>query len=283
MTDKAEWLIEAARNSGRLMADPDWDVWLIHLRYPMRKAFDEGLALGFTAEELITAGVIERRMAEDLVKRRREVKPGITYTMVHPDADGGMLDRDIEDEIAWKGLHVLVLDKDGSTEEFQAECGGGVVAYTVGNFGHDGLPELITIAPDPETACETLEALSTVLRGRGRAFGNGEIVSLGRSYKIVGPVAGVGFSLLYAAGYWGSRGFTTAQGAYGEPIIPAQQVLVSDDAGRFTDDPACALRYPGVHRLIGTEEDVASGRGTATHVSAMMERVIAEHGKDGAA
>jgi hypothetical protein len=87
-------------------------------------------------------------------------------------------------------------------------------------------------------------------------------VSLGDArFKIIGPVAGVGLSLQYAAEYAGrGDGGGLLQGAIGEYLIPAMQVLISDDKGRFTDDPECALQYPGVKILTaGADCCVISG------------------------
>jgi hypothetical protein len=75
MDEHEHWLIEAARNTARLKMDPEWNTRSprdVELHLETRLALDEGLARGFTADELVAATVVERNMASAVRKTRRK-------------------------------------------------------------------------------------------------------------------------------------------------------------------------------------------------------------------
>jgi hypothetical protein len=104
--------------------------------------------------------------------------------------------------------------------------------YTIGN-AERGLPELLLIGVGRDGS-GALNVASEIIIERGKAFDDGELVSLGGKYsvKVVNADPEV-------------KQFYTVQA--GEILehqnYHVQQVIACDRQGRFPDDPACEEPY----------------------------------------
>jgi hypothetical protein len=88
-----------------------------------------------------------------------------------PNTDSGTLRKDIENDVRQSGRSVMCIfgDADGPT-----------FAYAIGN-ALKGLPELLLVGT---TKGELLNDLSQKMIDRGRAFDDGELVSLGGKFPL---------------------------------------------------------------------------------------------------
>jgi Domain of unknown function (DUF4262) len=117
--------------------------------------------------------------------------------------------------------------------------------YTVGNHGAN-LPEILVIGGDQRMSGPLAEA-AKIMRKRGAAFANGELVSLGGKY----PVKMINITCqevydLYTCGVYRH---------YNTDSYSVQQMMAPDREGRYPDDPQCAEPYASF-RLRGRDGSV---------------------------
>jgi hypothetical protein len=105
--------------------------------------------------------------------------------------------------------------------------------YTIGNHGA-GLPEILVIGGD-QRMTGPLTDVAKIMRKRGTAFANGELVSLGGKYPV--KIVSVSCPEVYD--------LYTCQVArhYNTENYAVQQMLTPDREGRYADDPQCAEPY----------------------------------------
>jgi hypothetical protein len=105
--------------------------------------------------------------------------------------------------------------------------------YTIGNHGRS-LPELLIIGNCNSTFAGILNELCELMRKRGRAFDDGELVNLGGQY----PLKIIDFPLM------AREEFTYQVGQYYQTDdYRVQQIVLCDSSGHFPDEPACAAPY----------------------------------------
>ena len=108
--------------------------------------------------------------------------------------------------------------------------------YTVGNHCR-GLPELLMIGPSNRGVGGVLDDLSEAMIKQGRAFSDGETVSLGGKFPV--KVIAADFDKA-------DRDYTVQAGAYFEEPYDVMQVVPPDREGRYPDDPLCTEPYRSV-------------------------------------
>ena len=112
-------------------------------------------------------------------------------------------------------------------------------SYTVGN-ALKGLPELLVVGLYDRSGVAVLNHLSRLMIERGRAFDDGEMVSLGGEQPLclieVGALAKETFTVQATAFY-----DETGRGDY-----RLMQAVLCDKAGRFPWDAGCAAPYAAV-------------------------------------
>jgi hypothetical protein len=115
--------------------------------------------------------------------------------------------------------------------------------YTVG-MHEAGYPELLIIGGTGPRWGATLNAFCDQVHKQKRAYRNNELVSLG------GPFP----AKIVDAGELAKRDYTCGvSGFYDHIDYLVQQILLSDAAGRYPDDPRCAKPYsdiPVLKRLL---------------------------------
>jgi hypothetical protein len=117
--------------------------------------------------------------------------------------------------------------------------------YTVGNHGAN-LPEILAIGGDQRTSAP-LSDVAKIMRKRGTAFANGELVSLGGKYPV--KMINVGCQEVYDL-------YTCAVGRhFNTEDYSVQQMMIPDREGRYADDPQCAEPYASF-RLRGRDRTV---------------------------
>lgn len=105
--------------------------------------------------------------------------------------------------------------------------------YTIGNHERN-LPELLIIGNCNAHFAAILNDLGNMMRKRGRAFENGELVNLGGQFplKVIDPPGLVtGEYTLLVESY------------YDTTVFRVQQAIMCDPQGRFPGDAGCELPY----------------------------------------
>jgi hypothetical protein len=105
--------------------------------------------------------------------------------------------------------------------------------YTVGNHGA-GLPEILVIGGDQRMS-GPLGEVAKIMRKRGSAFANGELVSLDGKYPV--KLINVNCREVYDL-------YTCAVGRhFNTESYAVQQMMVPDREGKYPDDPRCTEPY----------------------------------------
>ena len=127
--------------------------------------------------------------------------------------------------VGWSVMHI-----------FPGDDGSPGFCYTIGNADR-GLPELLLIGGCGDSWHACLNAVTEVLRKRGRAFDDGERVEYGARFPV----------LVFDARDDVRDHFTLLAGDHlGHEAYRVQQVVVADPQGRFPNEDGCAEPYRSV-------------------------------------
>ncbi len=131
----------------------------------------------------------------------------------------------VQENIRLHGQHLMGVI---ATEE-----GEMPFVYTIGNHQR-GLPELLFVGAAGGDFGRMLNFLGEMMRERGKAFYDGEQVSLGGKFPVK----------IVEAGARARADFTIQVGQYyGTQSYRVQQIVLCDTEGRFPGDPGCAEPY----------------------------------------
>lgn len=115
---------------------------------------------------------------------------------------------------------------------------GRAFYYTIGNFDA-GLPELLLVLHvSPDFAQSVLNDVGKIMRERGRAFEDGELVDIGSPAKLKVVRAPASASTDY--GILVAQYFSCMH-----TDVEMLQVLIPDPQGRFPDEEECDPVYAG--------------------------------------
>jgi hypothetical protein len=145
------------------------------------------------------------------------------------DDGGRMMDaqeyyRIVQKNIETAGQHVQEVGGDENTPPF---------LYTIGNHGKN-LPEILLIGASGKAFWGILNDLGRIMRERGRAYENGELVDLGGSFpiKMIDVPATVNDKFALQAGRY-----------YETEDYRVQQAVMCDTKGRYPGDKGCDPAY----------------------------------------
>jgi Domain of unknown function (DUF4262) len=121
---------------------------------------------------------------------------------------------------------------------------GPAFSYTIGNH-LQGLPELLVIGP---STGRYLDSLSMQMVKRGRAFDHGEIINIGLNAAKFGFTDNDKLRVkIVNASRKANEEYTIQAGQYFETEDYAvQQVILSDNEGRFPGEKGCAEGFADI-------------------------------------